>query len=275
MMAALNALLTRLVDSFLRPFEEASPLAGLAVVSFISAIGMLLVIRVTSDQARVAAVKRQLQACVFEIRLFNDDARAILRALGEMLRHNLTYMRLSAVPVLWMTVPLGLLLAQLHSHYGYDGLAVGHQAVVKARLRSAPNALSPQARLAAPPGIRIETPPVWIPSVREVAWRVAAEQPGDYVLQVQIGEDAFTKSILVSDAIVRRSPLRTDERLLNQLIHPGEPPLPVGAEVESIAVTYPRRVVRVLGREIHWMVVFFALSIIFALALRWRLKIVL
>ena len=275
MMAALNALLTRLVDSFLRPFEEASPLAGLAVVSFISAIGMLLVIRVTSDQARVVAVKRQLQACVFEIRLFNDDARAMLRALGEMLRHNLTYMRLSAVPVLWMTVPLGLLLAQLHSHYGYDGLAVGHQAVVKARLRSAPNASSPQARLAAPPGIRIETPPVWIPSVREVAWRVAAEQPGDYVLQVQIGEDAFTKSILVSDAIVRRSPLRTDERLLNQLIHPGEPPLPVGAEVESIAVTYPRRVVRVLGREIHWMVVFFALSIIFALALRWRLKIVL
>jgi len=53
---------------------------ALAVVSLISAIGMLLVVRATSDQARVAAVKRALQACVFEIRLFNDDARAMLRA---------------------------------------------------------------------------------------------------------------------------------------------------------------------------------------------------
>jgi hypothetical protein len=274
-MAALNALLARLVDGFLRPFDEASPLAGLAVVSLISAIGMLLVVRATSDQARVAAVKRALQACVFEIRLFNDDARAMLRALGEMLRHNLTYMRLATAPVLWMTVPLGLLLAQLHSHYGYDGLAVGQRAVVKARLRNSSTSPSPQARLAAPPGIRIETPPVWIPSIREVAWRVAAERPGDYVLKVQIGEDVFTKSVLVSDAIVRRSPLRTDERLLNQLLHPGEPPLPVGAEVESIAVTYPRRAVSVLGFQIHWMVIFFALSIVFALALRWRFRIVL
>jgi len=137
----------------------------------------------------------------------------MLRALGEMLRHNLTYMRLATAPVLWMTVPLGLLLAQLHSHYGYDGLAVGQRAVVKARLRNSSTSPSPQARLAAPPGIRIETPPVWIPSIREVAWRVAAERPGDYVLKVQIGEDVFTKSVLVSDAIVRRS--LADGRLIS------------------------------------------------------------
>lgn len=274
-MAAVNALLARLVDGFLRPFEDASPLAGLAVVSLISAIGMLLVVRATSDQARVAAVKRALQACVFEIRLFNDDARAMLRALGEMLRHNLTYVRLAMVPVLWMTVPLGLLVVQLQFHYGYGGLDVGHQAVVKARLKNSSTAPSPQARLSAPPGIRIETPAVWIPSIREVAWRVAAEKPGDYVLTVQIGEDLFTKTVRVSGAVVRRSPLRTEGRFLNQLLYPAEPPLPVGAEVESIAVTYPRRDVSVLGRGMHWMVVFFVLSMIFAFALRRRLNVVL
>ena len=274
-MASLNALLARVVDGFLRPFEDASPLVGLAVVSLVSAIGMLLVVRATSDQPRIAAVKRTLQACVFEIRLFNDDARAMLRALGEMLRHNLTYLRLAMVPVLWMTVPFGLLLAQLQFHYGYDGLAVGRQAVVTAQLKNSSISPGPVARLIAPHGIRIETPPVWIPSIREVAWRIAAEKPGDYELTVQIGKDVFAKTVRVSDAIVRRSPLRTDGRLVNQLLYPAEPPLPAGAAVESIAVTYPRRAISVLGREIHWMVVFFALSMIFALALRRRFKVVL
>jgi hypothetical protein len=51
--------------------------------------------------------------------------------------------------------------------------------------------------------------------------------------------------------------------------------LPVGAAVESIAVTYPRRTISVLGRDMHWMVVFFALSMIFALALRRPFNVVL
>ena len=274
-MATLNVLLTRIVDGFLRPFENASPLVGVAVVSLVSAIGMLLVVRATSDQARIAAVKRTLQACVFEIRLFNDDARAMLRALGEMLRHNLTYLRLAVVPVLWMTVPFGLLLAQLQFHYGYDGLAVGRQAVVTARIENSSSSSGPVARLTAPPGIRVETPPVWIPSIREVAWRVAAEQPGDYVLNVQIGTDVFPKTVRVSDAIVRLSPLRTEGTLVNQLLYPAELPLPVGAAVESIAVAYPRRAISVLGRDMHWMVIFFALSMIFALALRRPFNVVL
>jgi len=102
---------------------------------------------------------------------------------------------------------------------------------------------------------------------------VAAEKPGDYVLTVQIGADEFTKDIRVSDAIVRRSPLRADAALLNQLRYPAEPPLPAGAQVESIAVAYPRRALSVLGYELHWLVVFFALSMIFAFALRRPLRV--
>ena len=91
------------------------------------------------------------------------------------------------------------LLAQLQFHYGYGGLAVGRQALVNVRVKNATEFAGPQARFAAPPGIRIETPPVWIPSLREVVWRIAAEQPGDYELTVQIGEDVFTKTVRVSE----------------------------------------------------------------------------
>lgn len=273
-MSVLNIILARLVDGLLFAFEDQPPLVGLAVVSLIVAIAMLTVVRAASNQPRLIAVKRSLQACVFEVRLFNDDAVAMLRAVGEMVRHNLTYLRLSMVPVLWMIVPLGLLVAQLQFHYGYDGLEVGQQALVKVRVR---NMAGEPPTMTAPPGIRIETPAVWIPSLREAAWRIAPEQPGDYELTVQAGGQVFTKTVRVSSstAIVRRSPLRTDAGFVNQLLYPAEPPLPDGAQVESIAVTYPRRDVSVLGRGVHWIVVFFALSMVFALALRRRFNVVL
>ncbi len=40
------------------------------------------------------------------MRLYNDDLPALLRAQGEALRHNLSYVGLSLVPLLITAVPL-------------------------------------------------------------------------------------------------------------------------------------------------------------------------
>jgi len=264
-MSLVNTWLARTIDALLYPFREQPPWIGLAGASLILALAMVNVVRATSDHARLRTVRRALVADVFEMRLFKDDAVALLQSLGGMIRHNVTYLRLSMVPVCWMVVPIGLLVAQLQFHYGYGGLEVGRPALVKVRVRDASSAVPV---LSAPPGVRIETPAVWIPTVREAAWRIAAEQPGDYELTVRIGNETFTKTVRVSTAIVRRSPLRADRGFVNQLIYPAEPPLPHGAPVEWIAVTYPARGVTVLGQEIHWMLAFFGMSVVFALALR-------
>src|SRR6185436_20005885 len=118
-MAALNALLRAVFDAALHPFHALNPLVGLVVVSLSISIGMLLVYKATSAQTDLDAVKRRIHACLFEIRLFNDDLRAILHAQFEILRHNFTYLRLSFVPMLWMFVPLTLVFFQLESHYAY------------------------------------------------------------------------------------------------------------------------------------------------------------
>jgi hypothetical protein len=265
-MSALNRLFARVVDGLLYPFQDLPPLIGLAVVSLITAIAVLIVTRATSDQTRLAAVKRAMHACLLEIRLFNDDVRAMIRAVAEILSHNVMYLRLSLVPVLWMVVPLGLLIEQLQFHYGYDGLVVGQPALVKARLKNSRAGAVPV--LTAPSGIRIETPAVWIPSLGEAAWRIAADEPGDYELSLSLERATFTKTVRVSNAVVRRSPLRPGGGFINQLLYAAEPPLPDDAGVESIAVTYPRRELTVLGYRTHWLIVFFALSMVFVLVLR-------
>jgi uncharacterized membrane protein (DUF106 family) len=99
-MSYLNALLVPVFDAALIPFRSMPPLVGLAIVSLVTAVGMLVVFRRTSNQARLAEVKRSIHASLFEMRLFNDDLRAILRAQAEILRHNATYLRLSMVPML-------------------------------------------------------------------------------------------------------------------------------------------------------------------------------
>ncbi len=289
-MSLLNALLARTFDLLLAPFRQLPPIAGLAVVSLVTAVGMLLIFKRTSDQRRLAAVKRQIHAAIFEVRLFNDDLRAIFRAQGEILRHNLTYLRLSLVPMLWMILPLFLVIAQLQFHYGYSGLRPGEPVLLKARMRAGSGAMAGTPReavhastanpgfaasLVAPAGIAVQTPAVWIPATREVIWRISPQSGGDYALQLQLGRESFTKSVRVSDAVVRRSPVRLEGGLLNQLLYPAEAPLPSDATVTSISVAYPERDISVFGFEMHWMIVFFALSMIFAFGLRKRFNVTL
>jgi uncharacterized membrane protein (DUF106 family) len=275
-MSFVNAILRALVDGLLFPFRGLPPIVGLTVVSLLTSILLLIVFKKTSNQKALEAVKRRIHACLFEIRLFNDDFRSIFRAQLEILRHNLTYLRYSTVPMIWTLPPLVLLIAQLQFHYGYESLRVGQPAVIKATLRAAGESGSkPAARLEAEgPGLEVKEPPVWIPALRELAWRIEPRTAGDYELRIVNGSESVTKSVRVmdgSDSVVRRSPLRV-RGFLAELLYPAEPPIPPGG-FEAIAVAYPDASVDVFGIELHWMIVYFVLSIAFAFLLRGTFKV--
>lgn len=242
-------------------------LLSLGAISLATAVVLLVVVRYTSNQAGIAQAKRAIRAGLFEIRLFNDDLRAILRAQRDVLRHNLTYLRLSAVPLLWVLLPLVVVIGQLQACYGYDGLHPGASALVKVALTEAAGN-TPDLRLAAAPGVRVESPPVWIPSLREAAWRIGAERAGEYDLTVTINGDPVTKRVYVGGDVARRSPYRLSRSPVNWVLYPAEPALPADAPVRAIEVTYPTRGIQVWGWELHWMVIFFVFTLAFAFLLR-------
>lgn len=282
-MTTINRAVAAVVDVMMSLLGSVAPIVSLAILSLLTAVALLLVVRAASDQPRIKAVKRSIRAALFEIRLFNDDLRAILRAQREILRHNLTYLRLSLVPMLWVLVPLALLLTHLQVYYGYEGLTPGATALVTVRVadgwraaRDGQSAIAPVLTLEAPPGLAIETPRVWIPSQREAAWRIRAEQAGEYEVIVRMqGAEPSTKTVRVSRALAPRSTLRRGAGLLDQWLHPAEPPLPSGSVLQSIAVTYPERGIRIFGSDMHWTIVYFVLTMVFAFALRRRLGVVL
>jgi hypothetical protein len=172
-LATFNAMIGWLFDRLLAPLALLSPLAGLAVVSLVTAVAMLLCIRAASNQARLADVKRQIHACIFECRLFQDDLPAVFRALGEMLRRNVVYLGLTLRPLLWAAVPLALLLTQLDLFFGYRA-PVREPLLLTARMRDAaalPDGAA-SASLEAPDGVRVLTPPIWIPVTSELLWKI-------------------------------------------------------------------------------------------------------
>jgi uncharacterized membrane protein (DUF106 family) len=274
-MSMINAVLRPFFDLLLAPFRALPAIVSLAVVSLLASVLMLVIFKRTSNQERLAAVKRRIHAGLFEIRLFSDDLRAIFRAQGEILRANVTYVRLSLAPMIFILPPFVLVMAQLQYHYGYEGLRPGRPALITADLDGdLATGSRPAATLEAPDGVRIETETAWLPSAKQVAWRIVAEREGEYQLSLRLGNaPAVTKSLSAGRLPVRRSPIRVGGGFVDQLLHPAESPMPVTSPFRAIRVTYPDAEVSVFGFGMHWMIPFFVLSIVFAFALRGVFKV--
>lgn len=262
----LNRAIGGLIDGLLFPFRGLPAAVGLAVISVLAAVGMLLVFKVTSDQPRLAATKRHIQAAILEIRLLSEDPRFVLAAQRDVLRHSAVYVRLALVPLFVIALPLVILTAHLQAYYGYGGLKVGETAIVKAKLDA--DVLSAVPSMEGGAGVSVETPVLWIPSLHEADWRIAAQAPGEHELRVTIGNQVWMKSVLVSASPGRRSAKRPSAGLLDQLLYPSEPPIAGDAAVTGIEVTYPAGDVSLLGWDTHWIIAFLILSLLAALALR-------
>jgi uncharacterized membrane protein (DUF106 family) len=273
-MSHLNAALRWVFDTIHRPLAGLPAMVGIVLWSVVAGVLLLLVFKHTSNQVRLAAVKRRIHACLFEIRLFNDDLVAILRAQGEILRHNAAYLALSLKPLLWMIVPLVLVIGQLQYIYGYRGFEPGERFLLTARFspKADVDGARPPVWLELPDALEAETDGVWVPSEREMTWRLVAVGEGDAEILLHHGDEVVTKSVRVTDRVVRLSPLRPSTSFLEQLTWPAESPLPEDGPVHSIELDYPAAELSLLGfhvqSEYAWMAVFFVLSIVVGFAIR-------
>lgn len=258
-------------DLVVLPFRGMPAIVGLTVISLLISVVMLIGFRAVSDQDALEEVKRRIYGGVYEIRLYKDDLRTIFAAQVGILRETMTYFRLSMVPMLWMMVPILIIVSQLQFQYGYESLEPGQTVLLRVEFtEEAAEGVSATdgagVSLDVPDGVRVETPLVWIPSLREAGWRIAAERPGEYELVISIGEETLTKSMRVSGTTMLRSPIRPSS-LLDQLIYPVEQPVPRGSSAEAIRLDYVEAEINMFGWHTHWIIAFFILTMVFAFAL--------
>jgi uncharacterized membrane protein (DUF106 family) len=270
-MTLINSVLGPVIDILQLPLRSLPPIIGVILWSIPVSVFALWVFGRTSNQAKIAEVKDKIAAALFEIRLFNDDLRAIARAQWEILGHVLRYQGLALVPMVFILPPLVLLMVQLHQYYGFRGFAPGESALLRVELAEGGGS-RPDLEVDVPDGLHLETEAVWIPSLGELNWQLATDEPGDYELGFTLGGETTVKTVHVTDRLVRLSPERPPKSFVDQLEWPSEAPLPTDGAIRRITIDYPEGGMSLLGWSwdwsFAWMVVFFVLTMVFAIVLR-------
>lgn len=256
------------------PFRNMSPWIGMFLVSFLTALLMLCVFRFTSNQQGIKNVKNKIKAHLLELRLFKDSLNISLKAQGKILRYNLKYISYSAKPLLVMIIPLILILIQLNLWFGYDSLKVGQKAILKAELEKDKSLLDMEFKIEASSGLVVETLPLRIEDKGEVNWRFRAEEAGVHELALTVNGYKVEKQVAVSQrSLSKISPVKIRRNLIDELFYPGEAPLPGNIPVRSVEITYLAKPMNFFGWRLHWIIVYFALSILFGFAFKGFFKV--
>lgn len=270
-MEFLNATLRAVFDAIQNPLASVPPWVGILLWSIPVSVFALWIFKRTSNQDRITAVKAKIHACLFEIRLFNDDIRAIFRAQWEIIGHVIHYQLLALKPMIWIFPPLILIMIQLHAFYGFRGLEPGESAIVTVTMK-AEDTSRPNVELRVPEGVSLETPGVWAPDLHQMAWRIKAEKAGDFQLNLEHQGKTQSKNLRVTGSAVRLSPERPSRAFLAQLEWPSESPLPADSSLDTITLGYPEARLAFLGMEMEsqwaWMILFFVLTMVIGVALK-------
>ncbi len=230
--------------------------AGISIV-----IGLLMVVifRYTSDQKAIHVAKDHLKAHLLALRLFQDQIPVVIRSYGRILLATGRYLRLAFMPLLFVSVPLILLLAQVDRYLGSIPFETGHPFLVSARVTGT-EALS-DATLELPAGLATTAPAVHVPTENEVVWRLVADREGSFVVNVLTSAQTSAKRIVVGSGMPRLSDVRLRGPLWKRLLYSAEPALPENNLVQAIDVQYPSRDIAFAGFEWNWIWLFFVLSL--------------
>lgn len=269
-----NSIFGKIFEFIFIPFRNLSPWVGMTLISLLTGLLMLLIFRYTSNQEGIRKVKNKIKAHLLELRLFKDSLALSLKAQGNILRSNIKYIGYSGKPLLVMIIPVILILIQLNFWFAYQSLRPGEVTILKVKLQEGQNILGLDLKVEPPPSLAIETPPLRIEEQQEINWRLRAKEEGIHILAFKINGQSFTKKVAVAQKpLTRISPLKVQQNFIDELFNPGEAPLSKDLPVKSIEVKYPDKNMNLFGWHIHWIIVYFVLSIIIGFALKGVFKV--
>jgi hypothetical protein len=237
-----------------------SPLLLVLAVSIVIGLLMVIVFRYTSDQKAIGRAKDRLKAHLLAVRLFQDQLPVVMRAYGQILRGTGSYLRLAFTPFLIAILPITFLIIQLDRYFGWMPLQPAQTFLVEAKVNDP--AAANEIELQLPPELTRSAPAVHIPGDKEVVWRVVAQREGQYDIHIAAAGQAASKQVIVSPGLARVSPVRLRGNFWERMFTSSEPALEENSPLQSIAITYPPRVINFAWMEWNWIVLFFVVSLI-------------
>jgi len=270
-----NAIMNGLFDLICFPFQKLNPVIGLVVISLAAGVLLLLLFKYTSPQETIKKTKDRLWGNLHEIRLFQDDLGVISRAIVRLFKENALYLGCCSLALLPMLLVMAPILFQLDSRYGFEPLKAGQSVVLDVTLGEGLDPVTADVRLELPEGLSLEAGPVRAHSTRELLYRLRVEQPGEYLAQIHVGGETYTKRVDARAGLANISPGRySSERTLDALMYPAEPPFAKDAPLDAVSLRHARAAMLGMdGDMFPWLIIFCVVGLLFGFAMKGVLKV--
>ena len=261
-------ILNSIFDLIFAPFSNMAPVWAISVISLVTGVVMLIIFRYTSNQDGIKGAKEKIKGYLLEVRLFNHDLQQMLKSQKKILSTNLTYMRYSVTPMLVMIIPVIFILVQLDSRYAFRPFNAGEKAVISLKLDDGVSINEADVELKLPEGVKLDAMPLRIENENEIDWRVIVEKEGNYELIFNVRGKSYTKKLSALPVLGRVGATIEKVNYEHLLLTPAETPLSSESAVQEIRIDYPEMKLMFWGVDVHWLIVFFVLSIISAFGLK-------
>jgi hypothetical protein len=263
---ALNAV-ANVLGSALEPIGLLPGWLSATLVAVVTGALMLVMFKYTSNQRAIKRVRRDIRANLLAMKLFKEDLRVGLRAQCRVLYGAVRLLLLALVPIVVMTVPMVLLLAQLGLWYQAAPLGVGAETVVTVKLNGEVGGPMPAVELVPNEAVEDVSGPVRVVSQREVCWNLRTRQPGYHRVQFRIDGQTIEKELAVGSGLMRVSTTRPGWDWWAAVLNPRERPFDRDSVVKAIEVEYPTRSGWASGTD-NWVIYWFVVSLVAGFCLR-------
>ena len=236
----------------------------MTVISLVSGVIMVWIFGKVSNQTTIRQLREQIRGNLIGVRLFQSDIGVVLKLQKNIFGDTARYMKYALIPMLVLIIPVLLIMAQLNLRFALAPVEPGQTALVKVVLKN--NELMRQnVSLETNDGILVETPGMRIPSKREITWRVRALSSGQHQMTDHVNEERLAASFVAGNQWWK-TPQKLTKSPIDLLLYPGTNPIPSRNPIESVEIAYPLLDLRAFGWNVHWLVAFFVLSMVFGFA---------
>ncbi|MGE0548477.1 MAG: hypothetical protein AB7O24_19695 [Kofleriaceae bacterium] len=249
------------LELVLGPLDRLAPWASLALVAAVTAVVMLVAVRKTSPQRTIRNARAQMAGAMFEMRLYLDHPRQLLRAQARLVGWTALYVLCLVPSAIVLAGPLGLLYVHLELRHGRSPLPAPSIVVVKIEVE--PGVSLRDVELSAGAGAEV-TARVHAEREHALYARIALEANGRFPLTVRAGGAITAELVADPDAPVVSPEYR---RGIAQLWALGVEPAITASGIRAITIPYPERVSTI---GVSWWLYWLGLATAMAMMLRRR-----
>ncbi|OPX28307.1 MAG: hypothetical protein B1H09_08040 [Gemmatimonadaceae bacterium 4484_173] len=242
-----------LFDILLFPFRYLDPLWGLAWISALSGIMMILVFKKTSNQQAISKLRRKMGSRALGMLLFLESPLTVIKLAFSLITDNFVYLWHLLKPMLIITIPFLVTAAQLDARYSREPLDASHPATVTVLWKDS----IPSAGTASPEYGVVISPVVTIPDSLEQSFSFTGTG-GLFVFSemgVRLGTAGQSGSIMVRGT-EKRGIIQSLFRPWNGVLEPG---------TAGMRSTIQETRYHILGGRWSWFAVFLVFSSVWAI----------